>query len=208
MDAIKTTKRCKMCRKAILVADYGVNTRGCVRRICPGCIKEREASEDFLPWDWAKAITKATAMHAKHDKLHKTIYTDILTPESLRIVMEAQEYRCMLTKRRFCLPDDGVLKKNETIAKWRKGLSANQAILTPVLTRVDTTNNWAPGNVFFISHFWSGVYDAYGSYPEFLDALKTISKNASCKVLDSITIAQRLLARQQGRLNTIRSQQQ
>lgn len=81
--------------------------------------------------------------------------------DSLRAIMQLQEYMCPLEGEMFVLPAKW-LPSDPPFKGWKKWreneLTPQQQDYTPALVRVDTTLDWRIGNLIFISELWYAVY--------------------------------------------------
>ena len=147
-------------------------------RICILCKKEAKELGDDQTWDWAKALCKGTSMRIGKAQGERGIYMSSLTPAMIRAVMLHQNYKCILSQMKFCLPPRDVLfTANSTLHSWNDGLSPSDQLRVPTMVRNSMSGEWEPGNIIFIVKALEPWYELMGGLYGMRQMAKIISRD-------------------------------
>jgi hypothetical protein len=137
-----------------------------------------------LTADWATKY--AQVLKARATK-HEELLDPSIDPETLRILMEAQNQRCNLTGVTLKFPSVEELVEYGNLGKWAKTLTDKEKQRIPELVRVVKSGGWLAGNVELVASVLMPLYDRWGDSANVRDVSRKIAKyEAGVLQLDSI----------------------
>ena len=162
---VGSTRLCGECGKTQAIDQFRSPGTRRSKQKCRECREQIERANAMIPvWDWASAIRKALAMSVK--RRPDEHLDESLNPETLRALMIAQRGTCAFDPDTpFHLPSADAIPINSTLTTWKAQLPAYQKLRVPVLVRVSTITDWAPGNVIFIQDGLAAFYSHIDAGP-------------------------------------------
>lgn len=96
--------------------------------------------------------------------------------DTIRAIMEAQNFTDPISKQKFLLPTSDNVKsyKRPLWHPWVKTLTKEQQACTPHPVKIDRNKPWSIENIMFISKRWVSLYEDLGGMEEFLTAVKVV----------------------------------
>jgi hypothetical protein len=77
----------------------------------------------------------------------------------LQALMEVQRYACPYTKLGFYMPADNVLRKHQTLSRWRESLALYDRFRTPLLVKKTHYLAFKEGNLIYMCYGLRGLFD-------------------------------------------------
>ena len=143
--------------------------------ICRACsIARHVRTLRIRDWNWAAALVKAKAMQVAAAGL---TWPGSIDKSVVEAIARIQQLRCAVTGAMLELPKN--LSIGQTLDGWAdaNGVIQDDRKRFPELVRVDSTGEWAPGNIAVAIRAAAQLSDLYSSIPALRAALRTACSN-------------------------------
>ena len=140
-------------------------------------------------WDWAAAYHKSLGIRVRREQEYRGEISSGLKVHTLRLIMCGQGNACAITHVPFHMPSGHEFRSRTGFNQWVISLPHAAQARTPVLVRVNRTQDWYPGNVMFIQRRFVSWYSQFSGLDE--------CKRESRKLADSpASIVSQVMLRQ------------